>query len=228
MALSGRTGRRPIAAVLAVATTVALAFGAASLATATTGVHENHRHAHAASDAKGELRDAMRRLWVDHVTWTRLFIVSFVADLPDLQATTERLLQNQTDIGDAVKPFYGRAAGNELSDLLTEHILIAADVLAAAKAGETAAFEEANGAWYENAREIARFLRDANPDNWSLRELRSMMKTHLDLTLQEAAAQLSGDYATSVALYDEVETEILHMADMLSAGIIAQFPRAFA
>jgi hypothetical protein len=227
MAPTGRIRRRPIATVLAVATAVALAFGVSSLATATTEHDAADRHAHAASVAKREFHDAMRRLWVDHVTWTRLFIVSFVADLPDLEVTTARLLQNQVDIGDAVKPFYGGGAGNELTELLTEHILTAADVLAAAKAGDTDAFDAANDAWYENAREIARFLRDANPDNWPLRDLRSMMKTHLDLTLAEAAAQLSGDYSTSVALYDEVETEILHMADMLSSGIVAQFPNAF-
>jgi len=31
-----------------------------------------------------------------------------------------------------------------------------------------------------------------------------------------------------VADYDGVETEILHMADTLSSGIIAQFPGRFA
>jgi hypothetical protein len=170
----------------------------------------------------------MRQLWVDHVTWTRLFIVSFVADLPDLQATTDRLLQNQVDIGDAVKPFYGRAAGNQLTTLLEEHILTAADLLGAAKAGDTAAFEEANDAWYANARQIAAFLHEANPRNWPLADLRGMMRDHLDLTLQEASDQLGGDFAASVADYDAVETEILHMADVLSSGIIKQFPNKFA
>jgi hypothetical protein len=170
----------------------------------------------------------MRRLWVDHVTWTRLFIVSFAADLPDLQATTDRLLQNQVDIGDAVKPFYGKAAGNQLTGLLEEHILTAADLLVAAKAGDTEAFEEASDAWYRNARQIARFLHEANPRHWPLAEMRQMMRDHLDLTLQEAAHQLGGDYPASVADYDVVETQILAMADMLSRGIIKQFPQKFA
>jgi hypothetical protein len=169
----------------------------------------------------------MRRLWVDHVTWTRLFIVSFAADLPDLQATTDRLLQNQTDIGDAIEPFYGRAAGNQLTDLLSQHILTAAQLLDAAKNNDQAAFDQASADWYANARDIARFLHAANPDHWALRDLRTMMKDHLDLTLQEAAQQLGGDFEASVATYDQVETEILHMADMLSAGIIAQFPATF-
>ena len=218
---------RGVAATLAVATAAVLALGTSSLATASNGVAAT-ADARSAVVSKRAFHDAMRRVWVDHVTWTRLFIVSFVADLPDLQATTDRLLQNQVDIGDAVKPFYGRAAGNELTDLLTEHILTAADVLAAAKSGDTAAFDEAKQAWYANARQIARFLHEANPRNWPLADLRSMMRMHLDLTLEEAAHQLGGDYAASVADYDAVETEILHMADMLSAGIIAQFPNRFA
>ena len=225
MGLRTRSPGRVLTAVMAVLTVGLMGLGAASLATASphaaAGVHD------AAKVGKRALNDGMRRLWVDHVTWTRLFIVSFVADLPDLQATTDRLLQNQVDIGDAIKPFYGKAAGNQLTGLLTDHILTAAELLGAAKADDQTAFEEAKTDWYANAREIARFLHDANPDHWRLADLRTMMKEHLDLTLQEAAEQLGGDYAASVATYDEVETEILHMADMLSAGIVAQFPSAF-
>jgi hypothetical protein len=205
-----------------------LALGTSSFATTGTRSESTEASNRAAVTTKRAFHDGMRQLWVDHVTWTRLFIVSFVADLPDLQATTDRLLQNQVDIGNAVKPFYGRAAGNQLTALLEEHILTAADLLGAAKAGDTAAFEQANDAWYANARQIAAFLHEANPRNWALADLRGMMRDHLDLTLQEASDQLGGDFAASVADYDAVETEILHMADVLSSGIIKQFPNKFA
>jgi hypothetical protein len=216
-----------IAAMLGVATAAVLVLGSSPPATVHTASASANDHP-SAVEAKADFQDTMQRLWVDHVTWTRLFIVSFVAELPDQQATTDRLLRNQVDIGDAVKPFYGDAAGDQLTALLEEHILTAADLLTAAKAGDDAAFEEANEAWYTNARAIAGFLHDANPRHWPLADMRQMMKDHLDLTLEEAAAQLGGDYAASVALYDEVETEILHMADMLSSGLIAQFPQEFA
>jgi hypothetical protein len=219
--------RRGIAATLAVATVAVLAFGTSSFAT-TSGSGATMNQGNDAVVSKHAFHDGMRRLWVDHVTWTRLFIVSFVADLPDLQATTDRLLRNQVDIGNAIKPFYGKAAGNELTALLRQHILTAADLLAAAKAGDTKAFDQAKTDWYANARQIAKFLHDANPKNWPLVDLRTMMKTHLDLTLQEASDQLGGNYAASVADYDVVEDEILHMADSLSSGIIAQFPGRFS
>src|SRR5580658_5179069 len=78
----------------------------------------------------------MRKLWEDHITWTRLYIVNALADLPSKEATANRLLRNQIDIGNLIKPFYGNADGNKLSALLKDHILIAAEVIAAAKAGD--------------------------------------------------------------------------------------------
>jgi hypothetical protein len=170
---------------------------------------------------------AVRKLWEDHVTWTRLFIVSASADLPDLDATTARLLQNQQDIGDAVKPFFGEDAGERLTELLREHILTAADLLSAAKAGDTASADAATTAWYANADEIARFLSEANSKHWPEAEMRPMMREHLDLTLAEAVAHLEGRYDDDVAAYDRVHDAILQMADHLSDGIVAQFPARF-
>lgn len=169
--------------------------------------------------------DAMRKLWEDHITWTRLVIVSTFNDLPDSDTTTQRLLQNQDDIGDAIKPFYGDAAGEQLSALLRDHILIAAAILQAAKNGEP--LDELIASWYDNADDIAEFLNAANPDNWPLEEMRSMMRRHLDLTLEEATTYLGGNYAGSVTAYDQVHLQALDMADMLSEGIIKQFPSQF-
>jgi hypothetical protein len=171
--------------------------------------------------------DDMRKLWEDHITWTRLYIVSFAADLPDTDAVAQRLIQNQADIGNAIRPIYGDEAADQLTQLLTDHITGAVDILTAAKAGDTAGMDTAVEAWRVNADDIATFLNSANPDNWPLEDLKMQMQMHLDLTLEEAQAHLTGDYATSIAKYDEVHTHILGMADILSSGIIAQFPDMF-
>ena len=171
--------------------------------------------------------DAMRKLWEDHITWTRLVIVSVLNGLPDTPSTVDRLLQNQADIGNAIKPFYGNAAGNQLTSLLHDHITIAAEILTDAKAGNTVALNNAIARWYANANDIAAFLHNANPKHWSIDMIQSMMKTHLDLTLAEAVAYLKGDYNGSVKSYEQVHLEILGMADTLSSGIIAQFPHSF-
>jgi hypothetical protein len=223
-------GRTAVVLSLAAATVV----GAPALAGAATTSHHGAHATHATDDTAPTKPTAeafdrgMRKLWEDHITWTRLFIVSATADLPDLQATTDRLLQNQTDIGDAIKPFYGDRAGTQLTALLRTHILTAADLLAAAKAADNTKLQQAKTDWYANADDIAAFLSKANPRQWSASDMKAMMRTHLDLTLDEAVAHLEGRYTDDVAAYDRVHDEILQMADMLSSGIEHQFPKRFA
>jgi hypothetical protein len=180
-----------------------------------------------ATIAEATFQDAMRKLWEDHITWTRVFIISAAADLPDKSAATERLLQNQVDIGNAIKPYYGDAAGEKLTTLLKEHITTAAEVVAAAKANDKAKLDEANKRWFANADQIADFLSGANPKNWPAAEMRSMMRDHLNLTTAEAVARIKGDWAADIAAYDKVHEQILRMADMLSSGIAKQHPAKF-
>ena len=177
--------------------------------------------------AQVAFHDAMRKLWEDHVTWTRLAIVTFADGSAGFPATAARLLQNQVDIGDAIKPFYGDEAGAQLTALLHDHITIAVEILQAAKAGDTDAFNDASDRWYANANDIADFLSAANPRFWPNATMRADMKTHLDQTLTEAADELAGDYAASVADYEPVHHHILALADTLSRGIIGQFPSHF-
>ena len=179
------------------------------------------------SSKRAAFHDAMRKLWEDHITWTRIFIISAAGDLPDKATATDRLLQNQVDIGNAIKPYYGDAAGDKLTALLKEHITTAAEVVAAAKANDSAKLADANKRWFANGDQIADFLSGANPKNWPQAEMRSMMHDHLNLTTKEPVARLHGDWAGDVAAYDAVHQQILHMADGLSTGIINQFPKKF-
>jgi hypothetical protein len=174
------------------------------------------------------LHEAMDRLWTDHVAWTRTVIVDFESNAPDLQPDLARLLRNQTDIGDAITPYYGAAAGARLSALLHTHIMEAVPVLAAAKAGDRAKLAKAQKAWYANARQISAFLSSANPASWPLAATTSMMYEHLALTTDEAVAHLKRRWNADIAAYDRVGDEILMMADTLANGIVAQFPSRFA
>ena len=199
---------------------------ATAVAIAPPGLHG----AHAAKPDKVAFHDAMRKLWEDHITWTRLFIVSAATlpdNLPDTGPTADRLLANQDAIGDALRPFYGDEVGDAVTALLREHILTAADIIAAAKAGDDAARDEAIARWYVNANQIADALNGLNPKHWPQDEMRAMMKAHLDRTLEEAVARLEGRYEDDIDAYEQIHADILEMADMLSDGIIAQFPDRF-
>ena len=178
--------------------------------------------------SKADFNSAMRKLWEDHITWTRLYIISAAGNLPDKDATAQRLLQNQTDIGNAVAQFYGQAAGDKLTGLLKDHILGAAALIEAAKSGDKAKTDAAATKWYANGDDIAAFLSGANPKSWPLADMKAGMKMHLDLTLQEASDRLHGQYADDIKDYDKIHQHILGLADLLSSGIEKQFPKKFS
>jgi hypothetical protein len=171
-------------------------------------------------------RLALRKLWSDHVIWTREYIVAAVAGTPDAGPAATRLLRNQDDIGAAIVPYYGQAGGDGLTKLLKEHIMIAVDLVAAAKGGDQAGFATHDARWTANIREIAAFLAGANP-HWPERDVFDLLALHLKLTKDEAVARISGDWDADVRAFDDIFTEILVVADTLHDGLAAQFPDRF-
>ena len=172
------------------------------------------------------VRNALRKLWSDHVIWTRQYIVAAVAGTPDADAAAGRLLRNQEDIGAALVPYYGEAGGTGLTGLLKQHIMIAVDLVAAAKSGDQAAFAKHDERWTSNIREIAAFLAGANP-NWPESAVFDLLALHLKLTKDETVARIEGDWAADVQAFDDIFNEILVVADTLYDGLVAQFPERF-
>lgn len=174
-----------------------------------------------------DFRNNMRKLWENHSTWEHLFIISDLASLQYRDPAMNRLLQSQNDIGKAIEPFYGKEAGEQFAELLTEHVEICAALLQAAKTANAPAFEEAVARWYANADQIAEFLNNLDQGNWPLKETKPILREYLDLTLEGAMARWKGDFAENMAAHDKAETQALEIADMLSDGIINQFRKKF-
>ena len=174
-------------------------------------------------DPPSSLRQDMRKLWTDHVVWTRMYTIAAVADQPDQQAAANRLMKNQEDIGAAVGSFYGKPAGDQLTTLLKEHITVAVDLIKAAKAGDKTAQDAADKKWHDNATAIADFLSKANP-NWPRATLVDMMNVHLSTTTNMVVARLQKDWDADVRAYGAVYDHILMMSDALADGIAKQFP----
>lgn len=210
-----------VRAIASVVATCVWLLGATAIASPAADKHDAKQ-----GDKAAALKQDMRKLWTDHVVWTRDYIVAAVADQPDAQAAANRLMKNQEDIGQAVATYYGSAAGQQLTSLLKEHISIAVDLIKAAKASDKAAQQQADTKWHQNATLIAEFLSKANP-NWPRATLVDMMNKHLSTTTDEVVARLTKNWESDVKAFDAVYDHILHMSDTLAEGIVKQFPNKF-
>lgn len=173
------------------------------------------------------LKLAMRKLWTEHAVWTHQYIVAAINDSTETQAAAGRLLRNQDDIGEAVASVYGKAAGDKTTKLLKEHILIAVDLLAAAKGGDKKGFTKHDKRWTANAKDIGAFLSGANP-HINKRDVANLLSLHLKLTKDTAVHRLEKDWDKEIQAYDDILVEITTLADTIADGIIAQFPEKFA
>ena len=168
------------------------------------------------------LTNLFRKLWEQHIMWTRSFIISTAANLGDLQLVTKRLLRNPSDFASVLQKYYGIPKAEKFKQLFTEHLTIAAQLVNAAKQGDSGNVEIYRKKWYANADEIAAFLASINPF-WSKESWQKMLYSHLKLTENEAVYRLKAQYALDIAIYDEIEKEALEMADAMTEGIIKQF-----
>ena len=174
--------------------------------------------------SRGALRlnNRLRKLWPQHVYRTRFFIISTASELADLPFVTKWLLRNPGDFAAALEPFYGKARADWLRQLLTDHLMIAGELVNAAKNHETAKVELARKRWYGNADEIAEFLAKINP-YWSREKWTKLLYDHLRMTEREAVLRLSGKYPEDIAEFGSIENEALEMADYMLEGMIRQF-----
>ena len=173
-----------------------------------------------------ELKAQMVELWEQHVAWNRNVMLCIVDELPGTEQAVERLRQNKIEIGDAIKPYYGAAAGDELTDLLYTHVTISAEVITFAKAQKNAELQDANQRWYANADSIAGFLASANP-YWALEDIKLIIKDQLTLTTNQAVYRIQKDYSADVIAYDKAHADVLKMANIFADGIAKQFPEKF-
>lgn len=178
------------------------------------------------SQTEVDYRNDMRSLWEEHVAWTRMAIISLVFDLPDINEVLTRLLKNADDMGDMIRRLYGDEVAVTYSQLIKDHLLIAADLVKAALAGDELKAQEAEAKWYENADDIARFLNSVNPF-LTEEAVREMFYKHLDLTKQEAVFMINKEFEKDIAVYDEIEKQAREMADAISDAMVLHYADMF-
>lgn len=172
------------------------------------------------------LKNYLNLLWGQHVMWTRMAIIAIAQDSPDKDLVVQRLLRNPTDFEHALTPLYGQEKAAQFSKLFRDHLVIAANLVSSAKKGDTDAAAQYEKQWYQNADQIAAYLNSINP-YWSKETFTNMLHEHLAMTKSEAVYRLSKDYASDIAIFDQIELQALAMANAMAEGIIKQFPDKF-
>lgn len=168
------------------------------------------------------LQNKLRELWEEHGIWTRSFIISTVSKLGDMDAVTNRLLRNPTDFAILLRQFYNKKTADKFEELLRQHLLIAGQLVTAARDQDKEKADMARTAWYKNADDIAKFLSIINP-YWSINTWQKMLYKHLELVENEAVLRLEDNYTEDIKNFDELENQSLAMADYMFEGIVRQF-----
>ena len=182
----------------------------------------NHWKYHTTNYGQMNLMNELRKLWMEHVMWTKLFVVSAIAELPDLEVTTKRLLRNPSDFANILEIFYGKEKAETFRGLLEEHLKIAASIVENAKQGKEKAVEQYSKLWYSNADQIAAFLASVNPC-WSEEEWKNLLYDHLRMNTDMVVTRLTGEYIKDSIISDMLIEQALAMADVMTAGIIKRF-----
>ena len=166
-----------------------------------------------------------QRLWSEHIAYTRNGIISAFASLPDLGDVMNRLMKNQEDIGQFIAPYYGNAAATLLTNLLKEHITIAANLVSTVAQNRNTA--ELEGKWQANAVAIADLLSSLDPDNWSKDIVLPALQQHLACILKEIISRSKKDWLTDIAAYDDCSVVAAAIAEVIAYGIVDKFPEEF-
>jgi hypothetical protein len=167
------------------------------------------------------LINTFRRLWEQHIWWTRSFIISTICELDDLPSVTERLLRNPNDFAVVLRNFYGIDNAKKFDFLLTEHLLIAESILNNLKLEKNEDFYQDKKKWYANADDISIFLANLNP-YWPVKQLQTLLYEHLKMIEDIIVLRMNARFSVEVARFDSTEAQALKIADTMSYGIINQ------
>lgn len=165
-----------------------------------------------------DIQSTMRKLFEDHANYTAFVIKSIVDHGKDTSDLLPRLLDNQKEIGNQLKPYIGQTKGNRLTKVLTDHIKLAGDVIQAAT-NNSSQLESAKAKLFKNSNDVAMTLTSINPEMLPYEETQEMFKVHNEFVIRMTVARLQKKYKEEIKLYDAYINEILMMSDMITSAL---------
>lgn len=165
-----------------------------------------------------DLKSTLRKLFTDHGVYTAFVLKSIIDDVsPDV--FLKRLLVNQKDIGDELKPLIGNTKGNLITKLLTEHIKLAGECIKAAAKHDKQIQKKLN-MLFKNSDQVAAALSSINPQKLPYDITQEMFEIHNNFVVDMAMARVAKDYKKEQILYDAYYNELLDMSDHIYLALL--------
>lgn len=171
---------------------------------------------------KRDLQLALRDLWTEHIFWVRSVVVAaHYKDSKGIAASEAQVVENARTIADAITPFYGQAAADQLFTLLAGHYGAVKEHMEATFAKKNP--RSASDMLVSNATELAEFLSSANP-HLPKDAVLPLLMAHGGHHMQQNRAISQGDFSNEALVWDAMRNHMHTVADALTNALAAQFP----
>jgi hypothetical protein len=178
-----------------------------------------------------------RTLWTKYALGLVNYAVSSVADLSTTPSVEQRLTKAATLIGDYFIPYYGIRAGNEIGTALTDIFENGVEfVEVSKKKGDIVPLQIK---WAEQTKALADLFNRLNPGQYPVILLQEMLEALTKLWADIIHARITNDIILNAESIDGINKLVItgianhvnkgyqSLADVLSRGVIAQYPLLF-
>lgn len=178
-----------------------------------------------------------RTLWTKYSLGLVNYAVSSVADLSTTPSVEQRLTKAATLIGDYFIPYYGIRAGNDIGTALNAIFENGVEfVEVSKKKGNTVPLQIK---WAEQTKALAKLFNDLNPSQYPIILLQEMLEALTKLWADNIHARITNDIILNAESIDGINKLVItgianhvnkgyqSLADVLSRGVIAQYPLLF-
>lgn len=178
-----------------------------------------------------------RTLWTKYSLGLVNYAVSSVANLSTTPSVEERLTKSASLLGDYFIPYYGIRAGSEISRLLTAIFETGVDVVEAVKKKEDIVPLQIK--WAEQTKELAELFNKLNPGQYPVSLIQEMLDALTKLWTDNIKARFTSNIILNAESIDGINKLVItgianhvnkgyqSLADVLSRGVIAQYPLLF-
>lgn len=178
-----------------------------------------------------------RTLWTRYSLGLINFSVAIDGEIHSSPLVEIRLYNIALNLGNYFGPYYGISSAYTIGQLFITYAKIATDFVRAIYAGES--LDQFNARWVTTVDEISTYLNSLNPNYWPkpllVDRFTQLYKTWTDNIVARHSKDIAQDTVSLDAIIkvavsgipDHQQSNYLSIADLISRGIVMQFPVLF-